>query len=269
MPRRVQSRRRSDDQTDAAASAGTVATSLGRSLRVARVKAGMSQASVAREADVAQSTVSKMEKEKGATISLLVWMRVCRAAGSQLHAYLEHVTAADQPRDAVHLRAQELLVARAAAGGWTAMPEAALDFPAQGTRSADVHLERDPGPAGARAPEVVIIEVIDWFEDVGASFRDWDRRLARVEQRALIRLTRDDPITGQPRTPLVGGCWVVRATARNRELVSEHRNVFRARFPGPGATWLQAFAGGVPIPGHPALLWISVDGQRLWPARLL
>jgi hypothetical protein len=110
------------------------------------------------------------------------------------------------------------------------------------------------------------MELIDWFEDVGASIRDWDRRLARVEQRAIALRSRDTE--SGTLLPRVSGCWIVRATNRNRALVSELRSLFAARFPGSGQEWLAALRSTALMPSDAAPLWISIDGDRVWPARL-
>lgn len=183
------------------------------------------------------------------------------ALGTDLRGYLERTSSAGQPRDAVHLRHQELIIRTAAAGGWQALPEAALDRDARTSRAMDVLLQR--------AGEYALTEIWDWFDDVGAALRDWDRRLDALERYALARLV---PGSGDRLHPLdsprTGGCWVVRATIRNRGLVGEHRHVFRSRFPGSAHAWLVALSSSRPMPDKPALLWVSVDGTRLFPARL-
>jgi hypothetical protein len=80
-------------------------------------------------------------------------------------------------------------------------------------------------------------------------------------------MTRDDPGTGAPILPRIGGCWVLRATRRNREMVREHQRVVRASFQGSGAAWIRALTTPTPIPEHHALLWVSVDGRKLWASR--
>ena len=122
-----------------------------------------------------------------------------------------------------------------------------------------------------RRMEWVVVEIWDWFEDVGRAFRDWDRRLGALQRLAISRTsptdgtTSTDPI-GLPQT---GGVWVVRGTRRNRELVTQHGNVFRARFPTSGATWIRALSDPhAAMPSEPALLWVSVDGARIHPTRL-
>jgi hypothetical protein len=97
------------------------------------------------------------------------------------------------------------------------------------------------------------IEVWTWFADVGESFRSWDRKLERVSANSDAAVT---------------GCWVVRATRRNRDLVAAHRTIFAARFPGSATSWLAALTEPArPMPAKPAILWVSVDGSRVFAPR--
>jgi hypothetical protein len=175
-------------------------------------------------------------------MSLRVWVRSSKAVGADLRAYLERATGADAPRDAVHLRHQELLARTAASGGWQSRPEHRLG----GAGVADLVV--------SRRDELALIEVWDWFADVGDAFRSWDRKLENLQAQTDTR---------------VSGCWIVRATQRNRQLIAAHRTMFGARFPGGGAAWLNALsARQCPMPATPALLWVTVGGQRLFAARL-
>jgi transcriptional regulator with XRE-family HTH domain len=258
MPDRIRRRsRRTPTQVAADRRADEVATYLGRALRDARRTSRKTQAEVASIAGVSRSLISEMERGHGAAVSLTVWTRVARAADSDLRAYLEHATATDRPRDAVHLRAQELIVRTAARGGWRAQPERAIDLGPGRTRFGDVVL--------TRATDLALVEVFDWLEDVGDAFRSWDRRLATVESRAIALAP-----PGIDATSLrISGLWVLRATRTNRRLVADHRALFQARFPGSSAAWLGALTDPArPIPQTPALLWITVAGDRLFPARL-
>jgi transcriptional regulator with XRE-family HTH domain len=231
-----------------------LAGALGRSVRDARHRARRTQRAVADAAAVAQSTVSELERGRGACVSLRVWCRVARAAGTDLRAYLEAASATDGPRDAVHLRHQELIARTAVPGGWTAVPEAPIDADRSRSRAADVLLRR--------GREHALIDVWDWFDDVGAAFRAWDRRIARVGAAAIGRM----PVGGEG-PPRVCGCWVVRATLSNRRLVADHGALFTARFPGSASAWLAALGTSRPMPDDPALLWVAVRGDRLWAAR--
>jgi transcriptional regulator with XRE-family HTH domain len=263
MPRRVRGVRRTPAQVASDDAASELMRELGRALRDARRKVRLTQEALAAQAGVVQGTISALERGRTTTISLLVVVRAARAVGTTLHAYLENTSSAREPRDIAHLRAQALLVELARLGGWHAIPEAAIDDAAERSRAVDALLER---ARPAEAVEVAVMEVIDWFADLGASLRAWDRRLARVERQTIALRTRDG--AAGTLVPRASGCWVVRATQRNRTLVSELRALFAVRFTGSGREWLEALGTQAPMPAAPALLWISVRGDRIWASRL-
>lgn len=187
-----------------------------------------------------------MERGRGANLSVRVWMRATHAVGADLHAYLEATSGAERPRDAVHLRHQELLAQYAARGQWKPMPEART-----GNGFVDMVLERHA--------ETAVVEVWDWLADVGDAFRSWDRKLEQWRAR----------VGASGQAARVAGIWVVRASRRNHRLVHDHPAIFRARFPASGAAWLAALTDQArPMPPEPALIWVSVRGDRLYPARL-
>lgn len=195
---------------------------------------------MAAAAGISQSCWSDLERGKGASMSLRVWVRAAGALDTEMRAYLEGSSATGQPRDAVHLRHQELVASIAAGGGWSIRPEQHV----AGGGVADILLTRDGRTA--------LIEVWNWLADVGDAFRSWDRKLERLR-------TAD---------PAVSGCWAIRATRRNRQLVADHRTLFGARFPGSAAAWISALQTvDVPLPDAAALLWVSVRGDRLVAAR--
>jgi transcriptional regulator with XRE-family HTH domain len=238
---RYSGRRRTHRQVQADERAGQLAGLLGRSLKSARLDRGLTQAEAASTAGLSQSCWSDLERGHGAGVSIRVWQRAGDAVHGDLRAYLERSSAAEAPRDAVHLRHQELLARVAVDGGWSVDPEWSLG----GAGVADLVL---------RCPsEAALIEVWNWFADVGDAFRSWDRKLERI---------------GAGGDATVAGCWVVRATRRNRELLASHRTIFAARFAGRAAAWLAALNDAKrPMPSKPAILWVSVDGGRLFAPR--
>ncbi len=168
-------------------------------------------------------------------------MRAGDAIDTDLRAYLERVSGAEQPRDVVHLRHQELVARTATPGGWQPLVEHGLGS----AGVADLVI--------ARTDERALVEVWDLLMDVGDAFRSWDRKLERLAAEDEDR---------------VSGCWALRATRRNRELIIDHATVFNARFPGSGSAWMAAMASAnQPMPDEPALLWVNVRGDRLFPAR--
>lgn len=145
-------------------------------------------------------------------------------------------------------------------GGWRPLPEEQLDREARSSRWIDVLLERRHPHAPT---EYCSCEIWDWMADVGGSVRDFSRRLDGLDRYGVAHMHGDDPL------PLASGFWLLRATRRNRQLVAEHRNFFHARFPGSGRAWLAALTdAAAPMPTEPALLWVSVDGRRVFASRL-
>jgi transcriptional regulator with XRE-family HTH domain len=262
MPRRRRSfTRRTPLHVAADARAADLARSLGRALRDARVRRGLRQIDVGALAALSGSTISELERGRGHDVSLLAWIRAARAAGTDLRAYLETASAAGSPRDAVHLRNQDLVIRMAASGGWRARPEAAFDQDPARSRSADVLLRRHR----AGLIEHLFVDIWDWFDDVGSSLRSFERTLARVEAHVIATLAP----TASVDHVRVSGLWVVRATTRNRQLLAAHRHLFRARFPGSSTQALKALTDqATPPPEESTWLWVSVSGDRLFSARL-
>jgi hypothetical protein len=199
------------------------------------------QADAAVVAGISQSCWSELERGHGATMSLRVWMRVADAVGSDLRSYLEALPGAEAPRDAVHLRIQELVASTAVAGGW----RAATEQLAGGAGFADLLL--------SRGDERALVEVWTWLADVGDAFRSWERKLERLGSAASSPLS---------------GCWILRATRRNRELVAAHRTLFDSRFSARSEAWRAALTDvDASAPQSAGLLWVTVRGDRLYASR--
>jgi transcriptional regulator with XRE-family HTH domain len=244
--------RRTPRQAAADRHALEVAARLGRMLADGRRRAQLRQADAATTAGISQGTWSRLETTPDGRITLATWSRAAMAVGISLDAYLKQTSVASLPRDAVHLRNQELIVRTARAGGWRSLPEQPLDADARTSRAADVLLQR--------GHDYALVEVWDWFDDVGAALRAWNRRLAALERYAIAKMVDETP-------PTTGGCWVIRATHRNRQLLADHRHLFRARFPASSRAWIAALSAARPMPDASAIVWASVGGDRLFAAR--
>jgi hypothetical protein len=165
----------------------------------------MRQADLARRTGLSQPEISDLERGHGSGTSLLIWSRAAEGAGSQLAAFLEHGSGADLPRDHQHLRRQQLVVQASRSGGWIARPELRLDAYARFSRSVDVALLRPS------LGEAAVVEIWDFFDDVGTAMRSLDGKIATLER--LHSTARDIRAAEVVR---VRGLWVVRGTKRNR-----------------------------------------------------
>jgi transcriptional regulator with XRE-family HTH domain len=154
-----------------------VAMRLGTALREAREGAGLPQAIVAARAGLTQPHVSWLEHGKGTGASVETWSRVAAAVGEQLVAFLDHAPGADRPRDFEHLKRQSALISIAVAGGWRALPELSIDPGRPRSRSIDVALVR------AATREVIVVEIWNWFEDVGGALRGLDAKTGSLATR--------------------------------------------------------------------------------------
>lgn len=265
-----------------------VAARLGVALRTASTASGRTQAEVADRAGVSQGLISLVERGRGMTSSVETWACIAAAVGEQLVGFFELATGASAPRDIEHLRRQSALIELAGGGGWTALPELAIDPNIARSRSIDVALVR------SRTREAVAVEIWDWFDDVGAALRGLDAKRSMLVQRLhaefmprstlqrrlaaedASRSTLEERLGAETTTEpaldpdwRVRGLFVVRDTRRNRALVAELRPLFAARFAGSAIAWLRALADpSIPMPDGHGLLWSDRAGTSLRPSRL-
>ncbi len=241
--------------------ARSVAERLGTALREARRGTGLTQAEVADRAGVSQGSVSLLERGRGELTSIETWACVGAAVGVQLVGFLELAPGATPPRDIEHLRRQSALIEIATAGGWTALPEFSIDPGAIRSRSIDVALVRR-----ARR-EAVVVEIWNWFDDVGASLRGLDAKVTLLAARLRDESAGGAEPHGRSDGWLVRGLFLVRDTQRNRALVAELRPLFASRFTGSSTAWLRALSAAATLPDGHGLLWSDRSG-RLVASRL-
>jgi hypothetical protein len=200
---------------------------------------------------VVQSTISDVERGRGASLSLDVWHRTFLALDRDLHFDATR-DPRQEPADAGHLAVQELILRLARASGRAGSFELPTK-PSEAWRSTDVCIRDD----GNRA--LILVECWNTLGDVGAAARSTNRKLAEADALAAA-------VTGQ-RPYRVTGCWVLRATKRNRELVTRYPELFNARFPGSSSGWVRALQDGAAPPEEIGLLWTDVASTRLFPWR--
>jgi hypothetical protein len=144
-------------------------------------------------------------------------------------------------------------------GGWLGRTFELATRPADPVRSADVGLRDD------RRRLLVLVECWNTIGDVGAAARSSERKRAEAERLAVaIGPLREDATLESYR---VRGCWVVRATARNRALVARYPEVFATRFPGSSAGWVRALTAASEPPEQPGLVWCDVAPTRVFAWR--
>jgi transcriptional regulator with XRE-family HTH domain len=238
----VRSRRaaRSLGMREAAAIAGNLA----RDLRATRRRRHLKQAELADKVGISQAQVSRLEAGAGARTSIETWIAIGIALERPLAIGFSRDTAAPL-QDAGHLAAQELLIRLATTAGWQATFEAPSN-PADPRHVTDVLLRH------AR-PALVLAELWNRLDDLGAGARSSDRKLAEVRARERAPLTT---------------CWFLVDTAANRALVRRYPAILRARFTGSSGAWVRALVAGELPPSEPGLVWIDVRSGRLRPLRL-
>ena len=187
---------------------------------------------------VSQAEISRLEAGQGAHTSIETWV----AIGIALDRPLAIGFSRDLARplaDAGHLAAQELMTRIAMAGGWRASFEAAVDG-SSFAGSTDVLLEREN--------RVVLCEIWNRLDDLGAAARSSDRKVARV--------------TAAHPEKTVGCLWLFVDTAANEAIVRAFPGILRTRFPASSSAWVKAFWGGTP-PSEPGIAWIDLRGGRI------
>ncbi len=223
----------------------------GASVRGARLRRRLTQASLGERVGLNRMSISRAERGRGGALTLDAWQRIGLALGMPLTVTLQR-DPQQEPQDAGHLAIQELVLQLGRLAGYRGLFELPTK-PAEPWRSIDVGLADD------RRRRLLVVECWNTIGDVGASARTSARKLAEADALASLRWGERSHSTG-----LV---WVVRATARNRQLVARYPEVFAARFPGSSTAWARALTAGTEPPEQPGLVWASVDGKRIYPWR--
>jgi len=228
-----------------------LAARLGAEIRRSRRLRRWSQRELGRRVGIAQSTVSRVECGRGASITLDLWQRLALTIDRDLRVDLG-ADPSTRLADAGHLAIQELVLRLGRAAGFRGSFELA-------TRSTDPMRSVDVGLRDDRRRLVVLVECWNTFGDLGVAARATSRKLAEARDLAIAISA------GPPHR--VAGCWVVRSTRRNRALVDRYPEVFAARFPGSSLAWARTLAIGTPPPTDPGLVWSDLDATRIFAWR--
>jgi transcriptional regulator with XRE-family HTH domain len=224
---------------------------VGSRVRSARHRRRWTQAQLGLKAGVSRMLVSRLERGLGGGVTLDALQRVALGLGVRLRVDLARDPQED-PADAGHLAIQELVTRRFRAMGWRRFVELPTR-PAQPWRSGDVVGVDD------RHGHIVIVECWNTIGDIGMAVRSSNRKQVDGEALATARW-------GE-RPSSVHLLWVVRQTARNRELLRRYPEFFRARFPASSAAWSKFLDGSGKPPEEAGIVWSDLTGQQTFAWR--
>jgi transcriptional regulator with XRE-family HTH domain len=207
------------------------------------------QARLGDRAGVGRMVISRVERGVG-PLDLETLERIALALGVALVIDFGRDPAEDVA-DAGHLAMQELVLRLTRASGFEVRFELA-------TRQAEPWRSIDVGLALEQRLLAIEVECWNTIGDVGAASRSSGRKQAELEAVAIARWGPG------ARARLV---WVVRATARNQDLVARYPEVFATRFPGSSRGWIETLTTGAEPPAEPGLVWCDVGATRLYPWR--
>jgi transcriptional regulator with XRE-family HTH domain len=228
--------------------ATALAATLGAELRVTRRRRRMKQVELAARVGLRHARISELERGQGASAPLAVWLRIGLAIGRPFAAAFSRDVVAS-PRDAGHLAAQELVLELARIHGREGFFELATR-PEDPSRSVDVGVRDD------RYRVLILIEILNQTNDLGATVRASARKAAEVTALASFRGYR------------VATCWLLVDTAANRRLVARYPEILRVQFRGSSAAWARALTKGSSPPLHSGICWVDPANRRLTAMRI-
>src|SRR3954467_8095077 len=214
----------------------------GQKVRLARRRRQWTQAQLGKRAGLAQTTLSKIERGEGGTLSLESWQQVALVLALPLDLTLGR-DALEEPADAGHLGIQELVLRLGRQRGFGRTFELATR-PHNPSHSTDVGLRDD------RRRLLIQVECWNTFGNINQAVRSSDVKRTEGEALAIS--------IGYGESYAVRQLWVVRATRRNRELLARYSEIFHSRFRGSSRAWTNALANGTDPPSEPGLIWCDV-----------
>src|SRR4051812_16134439 len=221
MPRKPRSRARTSAVLDGRRRARAAAGKLGQSVAEARARRRWTQTQLGEKVGLSESRIGQIERGLGFGLPAHSWFSLAAALNLPLRLEFGR-DALHAPTDAGHLAIQELMLRQAKQLGVARFFELPTK-PAESTMSADVGWRDD------NRRVLILNECWNTFGSVNAAVRSTHRKLAEAEQ--LAAATRDGY--------RVAGCWIVRDTRRNRELLASYPEVFESAFPGSSVAWVR------------------------------
>jgi transcriptional regulator with XRE-family HTH domain len=239
--------RRSPAVVTGAREAQAIAANLARELKATRRRRHLKQGDLARLVGSSQPLISYLERGHGARTSIETWIAIGIALQRPLQIGFSRDVVDSAPQDAGHLAAQELTLRLAVRAGWQGRFEAPSD-PTAPRFSTDIELSAPDG-------RIVLVEIWNRLDDLGAAVRSSDRKLADLAHRHALPTS-------------VSSCWLLVDTSANHDLVRRYPAIVQARFGGSSTAWVHAFLTGSAAPVRPGVAWIDVRSGRLRPMRL-
>ena len=218
--------------------ARAIAANLGRDLRITRRRRRLTQAELGALADLGQSEISYLERGHGSRTSIETWVAIGIALDRPIAIGFSR-DVVEPLSDAGHLAAQELVVRLANVAGWRVSFEAPTN-PLDPRHATDLLLHRE----GA----VVLVEIWNRLDDLGAAVRSTDRKLAA--------------------SPGARSVWLFLDAAANRQIVRRYPGILLAPFKGSSAAWVATLATRSLPPVLPGMVWIDPRARALRPLRL-
>lgn len=203
----------------------------GEEFREIRLRAGVSQAAVARAIGVARSVICRIE-QGDPHVSPRIRARAASALGADLRVSI-YAESAPLIHDAAHARTVEAVLAMCHPS-WRVTLESPV--PGPGRRSTDIRLDRDL--------DIVLLEVESRVRALEAIIREG------AEKRAAVAAS----VGPEHRLHVV---LVLPPTRHHKGLVAAHPRIVTAAFPAAEGTLLEAMTtSDAPWPGD-GILWVA------------
>jgi transcriptional regulator with XRE-family HTH domain len=251
--------RRKEHEIAGSREARSLAGTLGDDARATRHRRRLTQQRVSDRVGISRARLAELERGEGDNAPLATWVKLGIALARPLAVAfsrdIDADSAANAPRDAGHLAAQELVLRLARGHGRRASVELATR-PHDPAHAADVVLRDE------RARTLILVEILNRAGDLGAAARSTDRKAAELERFAILEGGDEGPFH-------VASGWLLVDSAANRRLVARYPEFLRTRLPGSSVAWARALAYGAALPpgAAPALAWVDTRAGRIHPLR--
>jgi transcriptional regulator with XRE-family HTH domain len=243
-------RRRTNDELDGDRESVRIALALGADLRGSRRRAGLTQEQVADRVGVKRARIGELERGKGASAPLALWVRLGKSLDRPFAAsFSRDLRELPEAVDAGHLAAQEVvlrLARRAGRSGEFELPTRSSGSPGV----VDVAIRDDVQRV------LILVEIWNRLMDLGAASRSTSRKTLEVDAAIL------------PAGFKLASCWLLVDNAANRAIVRHFPEIIRARFPGSSLDWVRALVDGSEPPSGSGIAWVDPRSGTITELRL-